>query len=56
LLATAVLAQEGADPVWTGEAIMTMNDRALHAEALAGRGGEIIATLKKLAVSRRERR
>jgi len=41
--ARAAHAQEHADRVWTGGALLTMNDAAMRAEAIAERGGRILA-------------
>ena len=42
-LTTPALAQESADRIWSGGSIVTMNDKALRAEAVAERGGKIVA-------------
>ncbi len=38
-----VLAQEAAERIWTGGPILTMNDTAMRAEAVAERDGKIVA-------------
>jgi hypothetical protein len=43
VLATPVIAQETADRIWTGGTILTMNDKAMRAEALAEKGGRVVA-------------
>jgi len=42
-LAAPVSAQETADRIWSGGPILTMNDAAMHAEAVAEKGGKIVA-------------
>ena len=42
-LALAVAAQPVADRIWSGGPILTMNDAAMRAEAIAEKGGRIIA-------------
>ena len=42
-LATAAAAQERADRIWSGGPIITMNDGAMRAEAVAEKGGKIVA-------------
>ena len=41
-LATPVSAAENADRIWTSGPILTMNDEAMHAEAVAERAGKIV--------------
>jgi len=48
--ATTVSAQQNADRIWTGGPILTMNDKAMRAEAVAERGGKIIAVGRKADV------
>ena len=48
--AGACLAEEKADRIWTGGPILTMNDAAMRAEAVAERGGKIIAVGSKADV------
>jgi predicted amidohydrolase YtcJ len=43
LLASTALAQDVADRIWTGGSILTLNDSAMQAEAVAEKGGKIIA-------------
>lgn len=50
LAASAAIAQEAADRIWTGGTIITMNDKALRAEAIAEKGGKIVAVGRKDAV------
>lgn len=51
LLATLpVAAQTAADRIWTGGPILTMNDKAMRAEAVAERGGKIVAVGTKASV------
>jgi len=45
-----VAAQETADRIWSGGPIITMNDKAMHAEAVAERGGKIVAVGSKARV------
>ena len=42
-LALPAAAQESADRIWSGGPILTMNDKAMRAEAVAERGGRIVA-------------
>jgi predicted amidohydrolase YtcJ len=42
----AAVAQERADRIWSGGPILTMNDAAMRAEAIAEKGGRIIAVGK----------
>lgn len=42
-LAAPAAAQAPADRIWTGGPILTMNDEAMRAEAVAERGGKIVA-------------
>ena len=42
-LAAPAFAQETADRIWSGGPILTMNDAAMHAEAVAEKGGKIVA-------------
>lgn len=44
------LAQQTADRIWTGGPIITMNDKALRAEAIAEKDGKIVAVGRKAAV------
>lgn len=41
--AASASAQEAADRIWSGGSILTMNDKALRAEAVAERDGKIVA-------------
>lgn len=43
LLTAPATAQDFADRIWSGGSIVTINDKALRAEAVAERGGKIIA-------------
>jgi len=43
LAAGAVVAEETADRIWTGGPILTLNDAAMHAEAVAERDGRVVA-------------
>jgi len=43
-------AQETADRIWSGGPIITMNDKALRAEAVAEKGGRIVAVGSKAGV------
>ena len=43
VLASSVSAQVAADRIWSGGPILTMNDKAMRAEAVAERGGKIVA-------------
>jgi predicted amidohydrolase YtcJ len=43
----AATAQERADRIWSGGPILTMNDAAMRAEAVAEKGGRIIAVGKR---------
>jgi len=45
-----VLAQESVDRIWSGGTILTMNDKAMRAEAVAERGGKIVAVGSKAAL------
>ena len=45
-----VAAQETADRIWSGGPIITMNDKAMRAEAVAERGGKIVAVGSKASV------
>ncbi len=45
-LVTAAFAGEPADTIWTGGSILTMNDKAMRAEAVAVRDGRIVAVGK----------
>jgi len=49
-LATPVSAQQSADRIWSGGPILTMNDKAMRAEAVAERGGRIVAVGSKAQV------
>ena len=49
LAATAALAQP-ADRIWSGGPVLTMNDAAMRAEAVAERGGRIVAVGSKVEV------
>ncbi len=42
-LAAPAFAQETADRIWSGGPILTMNDAAMRAEAVAEKGGKIVA-------------
>ncbi|MCU0969384.1 MAG: amidohydrolase [Rubrivivax sp.] len=43
LAAWSATAQDAADRIWTGGTVLTMNDAAMRAEAVAERGGRIVA-------------
>lgn len=43
LLSVPALAQDTADRIWSGGPILTMNDSAMRAEAIAEKGGKIVA-------------
>ncbi len=43
VFAMPVCAQQTADRIWSGGPIITMNDKAMRAEAVAERGGRIVA-------------
>ncbi|MGB3426874.1 MAG: amidohydrolase, partial [Burkholderiaceae bacterium] len=49
-IAAPAMAQETADRIWSGGPIITMNDKAMRAEAVAERGGRIVAVGTKAAV------
>jgi predicted amidohydrolase YtcJ len=49
-LAPPATAREVADAIWSGGPILTMNDKAMRAEAVAVAGGKIIAVGRKSAV------
>jgi predicted amidohydrolase YtcJ len=49
LTSTAALAQQ-ADRIWSGGPILTMNDKAMRAEAVAEAGGKILAVGKRSEV------
>ena len=49
-LTVPVYALESADRIWTGGPILTMNDKAMRAQAVAERGGKIVAVGKKADV------
>jgi len=49
-LALPAVAQETADRIWSGGPIITMNDKAMRAEAVAERGGKIVAVGPKATV------
>ena len=49
-LMTPALAQQKADAIWSGGPILTMNDKAMRAEAVAVAGGKIIAVGKRSEV------
>jgi predicted amidohydrolase YtcJ len=49
-LTAPVYALESADRIWTGGPILTMNDKAMRAQAVAERGGKIVAVGKKADV------
>jgi predicted amidohydrolase YtcJ len=50
LFAATVSARDYADRIWTGGTIITMNDAALRAEAIAARNGRILAVGSKADV------
>ncbi len=54
LVTAPALAQETADRIWTGGPILTMNDAAMRAEAVAERGGKIVAVGTKASVMKLE--
>jgi adenine deaminase len=43
LIAAPVSAQQAADSIWSGGPILTMNDKAMRAEAVAVANGRILA-------------
>jgi predicted amidohydrolase YtcJ len=49
-LAMPATAQESADRIWFGGPILTMNDKAMRAEAVAESGGKIVAVGSKATV------
>ena len=49
-LAAPAIAQEVADRIWSGGPILTMDDRAMRAEAVAEKGGKIVAVGSKADV------
>ncbi len=49
-LAAPALAQQTADSIWSGGPIITMNDKAMRAEAVAVAGGKILAVGKRSEV------
>ena len=49
-LAAPVSAQDAADRIWSGGPIITMNDKAMRAEAVAEKGGKIVAVGSKASV------
>jgi len=49
-LAGHAAAQEVADRIWSGGPIITMNDKAMRAEAVAEKGGKIVAVGPKATV------
>ncbi len=50
LAANPAVADDKADHIWTGGPILTMNDAAMRAEAVAEKAGKIIAVGSKAAV------
>lgn len=50
LLASAFSFAESADRIWSGGTVLTMNDAAMHAEAIAERDGRIVAVGTRAAV------
>lgn len=54
LVTAPALARETADRIWTGGPILTMNDEAMRAEAVAERGGKIVAVGTKASVMKLE--
>ena len=50
VLSAPAWAQDVADRIWTGGPILTMNDKAMRAEAVAERGGKIVAVGSKATV------
>ncbi|MFG0381015.1 amidohydrolase [Pseudomonas sp. zbq_18] len=52
LLAAPLLAADMADRIWSGGPILTMNDQAMQAEAIAERGGKILAVGSRAEVMR----
>jgi len=48
--ASPAWAQDDAERIWSNGPILTMNDRAMHAEAVAERGGKIVAVGSKAEV------
>jgi len=50
VLGPSVAAQTAADRIWSGGPIITMNDQALRAEAVAEAGGKIVAVGRKADV------
>jgi len=53
-LAGPVFSREPADRIRHGGTVLTMNDKAMRAEAVAERGGRIVAVGSKAAVSKLE--
>jgi len=51
-LAMPVAAQQAADRIWSGGPIITMNDKAMRVEAVAEKGGRIVAVGAKASVMR----
>jgi predicted amidohydrolase YtcJ len=49
-LAAPASAQQAADSIWSGGSILTMNDKAMRAEAVAVAGGKILAVGKRSEV------
>lgn len=49
-LSTPATAQQTADRIWHGGTVLTMNDKAMRAEAVAESGGRIVAVGPKAAV------
>jgi hypothetical protein len=49
-LSSPAFANEPADRIWSGGPILTMNDKAMRAEAVAERGGKIVAVGRKADV------
>ena len=46
-LAAPAVAQQLADTIWSGGPIITMNDKAMRAEAVAVAGGKVVAVGKR---------
>jgi len=51
-ISAPALAQQTADSIWSGGPIVTMNDKAMRAEAVAVAGGKILAVGKRSDVMR----
>jgi predicted amidohydrolase YtcJ len=56
LFAVPAASQDTADRIWSGGTVLTMNDKAMRAEAVAERGGRIVAVGKRADVMKLRRR